>query len=170
MTTYEKRWDSEFRNHATSYLTRSEPVAVSNRGFVIGFYIPSNETRGKPHALCKVQQILSETGMSGARPTRVNGKTAHSTIHNISIDTASRQIGPDWKQNIPLAAPLRPSCPAAGGRGVLCMSRVARGFLPALRLYGKPAAPKPLGAIATGAGPALEYCVQHQPSRGRCLP
>ena len=59
----------EFRDHATSYLAGSEPVAVSNCGTVIGFYIPLarnyDETQRALEQLgAKVHQILAETGMS----------------------------------------------------------------------------------------------------------
>lgn len=59
----------EFRDHATNYLSGSDPVAVSKHGRVIGFYVPlerdENEVR---HALAKlsetVEQVLDETGLS----------------------------------------------------------------------------------------------------------
>lgn len=59
----------EFRDHATSYLAGSEPVAVSNRGTVIGFYIPLPRNHDEAHRAlerrgAKAQQILVETGMS----------------------------------------------------------------------------------------------------------
>ena len=59
----------EFRDHATSYLAGSEPVAVSNRGTVIGFYIPLHADRQEAQRAlerlgARVQQILADTGMS----------------------------------------------------------------------------------------------------------
>ncbi|PSR22272.1 MAG: hypothetical protein C7B43_20860 [Sulfobacillus benefaciens] len=35
----------EFRDHATRFLAGTEPLAVSNRGVVIGFYIPVPKNR-----------------------------------------------------------------------------------------------------------------------------
>ena len=59
----------EFRDHATTYLSGSDPIAVSKHGQVIGFYIPlerdaelakrSIEQLGR-----SVEKILEETGMS----------------------------------------------------------------------------------------------------------
>ena len=59
----------EFRDHAPSYLAGSEPVAVSNRGTVIGFYIPlardPEEIQRELERLgARVQEILGDTGMS----------------------------------------------------------------------------------------------------------
>ncbi len=59
----------EFRDHATSYLSGSEPVAVSKHGHVIGFYIPlerdEDEARRAIAGLGKaVERVLQETGMS----------------------------------------------------------------------------------------------------------
>ena len=59
----------EFRDHATSYLAGSEAVAVSNRGTVIGFYIPlQRDPEATRRALerlgARVQQILTDTGIS----------------------------------------------------------------------------------------------------------
>ncbi len=59
----------EFRDHAPSYLAGSEPIAVSNRGTVIGFYIPlprdPEETQRAVERLgARVQEILANTGMS----------------------------------------------------------------------------------------------------------
>jgi hypothetical protein len=59
----------EFRDHATSYLSGSTPIAVSKHGQVIGFYIPVerdpehvNRALGKLGAT--VEKVLAETGMS----------------------------------------------------------------------------------------------------------
>jgi len=59
----------DFRDHATSYLAGAEPIAVSNRGVVIGFYIPlqrdhEQTERALKQLGTKVQQILAEAGMS----------------------------------------------------------------------------------------------------------
>ena len=59
----------EFRDHAPSYLAGSDPIAVSNRGTVIGFYIPlprdPEETQRAVERLgTRVQEILADTGMS----------------------------------------------------------------------------------------------------------
>jgi hypothetical protein len=59
----------EFRDHATTYLSGPDPVAVSKHGHVIGFYIPierdENEVRRAVIGLGEaVGQVLQETGMS----------------------------------------------------------------------------------------------------------
>ena len=59
----------EFRDHAPSYLAGSEPIAVSNLGTVIGFYIPlprdPEETQRAVERLgARVHEILADTGMS----------------------------------------------------------------------------------------------------------
>jgi len=59
----------DFRDHATRYLAGTEPVAVSNRGNVVGFYIPlqrdhQQTERALKQLGIKVQQLLSETGMT----------------------------------------------------------------------------------------------------------
>lgn len=59
----------EFRDHATRYLAGSEPVAVSNHGTVIGFYVPVPRDRQETQRALeqlgmRVQQILTDTGMS----------------------------------------------------------------------------------------------------------
>lgn len=59
----------EFRDHATTYLSGSDPIAVSKHGRVIGFYIPldrdEDEVRRDVAKLGQsVQRILGETGMS----------------------------------------------------------------------------------------------------------
>ncbi len=59
----------EFRDHAPSYLAGSEPIAVSNRGTVIGFYIPlPRDAEEIQHAVkrlgARVKEILADTGMS----------------------------------------------------------------------------------------------------------
>ncbi len=58
----------EFRDHATAYLSGSDPVAVSKHGRVIGFYIPVQRDEGEvERALARlgetVGQVLSETGL-----------------------------------------------------------------------------------------------------------
>jgi hypothetical protein len=59
----------EFRDHATTYLSGADPVAVSKHGHVIGFYIPverdEDEVRRAVVGLGEaVGQVLQETGMS----------------------------------------------------------------------------------------------------------
>ncbi|MGI9155183.1 MAG: hypothetical protein ACR2FG_00885 [Marmoricola sp.] len=59
----------EFRDHATSYLSGSDPVAVSKHGRVIGFYLPlkrdDDEVRRAVAKLGEtVGQVLSESGLS----------------------------------------------------------------------------------------------------------
>jgi len=59
----------EFRDHATSYLSGSDPVAVSKHGRVIGFYIPldrdEDEVRRAVARLGEsVEQVLDETGLT----------------------------------------------------------------------------------------------------------
>ena len=59
----------EFRDHATTYLSGSDPVAVSKHGHVIGFYIPLERDEGEVRRAVvrlgeAVEQVLKETGMS----------------------------------------------------------------------------------------------------------
>src|SRR5690242_288043 len=59
----------EFRDHATRYLSGSDPIAVSRHGQVIGFYIPVERDDDQVRqALAKlgetVDRVLTETGMS----------------------------------------------------------------------------------------------------------
>jgi antitoxin (DNA-binding transcriptional repressor) of toxin-antitoxin stability system len=59
----------EFRDHATSYLSGSDPVAVSKHGRVIGFYVPVERDeeqvrRGLAELGETVERILAETGMT----------------------------------------------------------------------------------------------------------
>jgi antitoxin (DNA-binding transcriptional repressor) of toxin-antitoxin stability system len=59
----------EFRDHATTYLSGSDPVAVSKHGRVVGFYIPLQRDEDEvPRALARlgeaVSQVLDETGLS----------------------------------------------------------------------------------------------------------
>ena len=59
----------EFRDHATAYLSGSDPVAVSKHGRVIGFYIPLDRDEDEVRRVVSklgqsVQRILHETGMS----------------------------------------------------------------------------------------------------------
>ena len=59
----------EFRDHATTYLSGSDPVAVSKHGQVIGFYIPvsadeEQATRALEQLGRSVEEILAQTGMT----------------------------------------------------------------------------------------------------------
>lgn len=59
----------EFRDHATTYLSGSDPVAVSKHGHVIGFYIPLERDEGEVRRAVvrlgeAVEKVLQETGMS----------------------------------------------------------------------------------------------------------
>lgn len=59
----------EFRDHATSYLSGPDPVAVSKHGHVIGFYIPVERDREQAKRAVEqlghsVEKILEETGMN----------------------------------------------------------------------------------------------------------
>ncbi len=59
----------EFRDHATTYLSAGEPLAVNKHGRVIGFYFP---VKRDPERIKRdldrlgetVQAILEETGMT----------------------------------------------------------------------------------------------------------
>ncbi|MGQ0716719.1 MAG: hypothetical protein ACT4NP_05260 [Pseudonocardiales bacterium] len=58
-----------FRDHATTYLSGSDPVVVSKHGRVIGFYIPLQRDEDEVRrALARlgetVSQVLDETGLS----------------------------------------------------------------------------------------------------------
>lgn len=58
----------EFRDHATSYLSGSEPVAVSKHGRVIGFYVPVQRDNDEVKAAVvrlgeTVGQVLAESGL-----------------------------------------------------------------------------------------------------------
>jgi hypothetical protein len=59
----------EFRDHATTYLSGSEPLAVNKHGRVIGFYFPVKRDEERiRRSLDKlgetVSAILDETGMT----------------------------------------------------------------------------------------------------------
>lgn len=59
----------EFRDHATTYLSGTDAVAVSKHGQVIGFYIPLERNEDEvQRAVVKlgeaVEQVLQETGMN----------------------------------------------------------------------------------------------------------
>lgn len=59
----------EFRDHATSYLSGSNPVAVSKHGRVLGFYVPLQRDDDEVKAAIAklgetVGQVLTESGMS----------------------------------------------------------------------------------------------------------
>ena len=59
----------EFRDHATSYLSGEEPVAVSKHGNVIGVYIPvKRDPERVQRALDRlgetVEAVLDESGLS----------------------------------------------------------------------------------------------------------
>ncbi len=59
----------EFRDHATTYLSGVDPVAVSRHGHVIGFYIPVEpDTEAASRALeqlgATVERVLADSGLS----------------------------------------------------------------------------------------------------------
>lgn len=59
----------EFRDHATKYLSGSEPVAVSKHGRVIGLYVPLERDEDEvARALAKlgktVGQVLEDSGLT----------------------------------------------------------------------------------------------------------
>jgi hypothetical protein len=59
----------EFRDHATTYLSGAEPVAVSKHGQVIGFYLPverdqDQAQRTLDRLAATVGKVLAETGMT----------------------------------------------------------------------------------------------------------
>ena len=59
----------EFRDHATPYVSGSDPVAVRKHGRVVWFYIPLQRDDDEvPRALARlaetVSQVLDETGLS----------------------------------------------------------------------------------------------------------
>lgn len=59
----------EFRDHATSYLSGSDPVAVSKHGRVVGFYVPverdEDEVKAAVNKLGEtVGQVLTDSGLT----------------------------------------------------------------------------------------------------------
>lgn len=59
----------EFRDHATSYLSGSEAIAVSKHGRVIGFYIPiDRDEEDVRRAVARlgetVNSVLKESGLT----------------------------------------------------------------------------------------------------------
>lgn len=59
----------EFRDHATTYLSGSEPIAVRKHGRVIGFYIPverddADVARALAHLADTVDRVVAQTGLS----------------------------------------------------------------------------------------------------------
>lgn len=59
----------EFRDHATAFLSGTDPIAVSKHGQVIGFYIPVERDREQATRAIEqlgrtVERLLEDTGMS----------------------------------------------------------------------------------------------------------
>lgn len=59
----------EFRDHATRYLSGSDPIAVSKHGRVVGFYVPlqrdEDEVKGAVAKLGEtVGHVLTESGLT----------------------------------------------------------------------------------------------------------
>ncbi|MHB1842845.1 MAG: hypothetical protein ACYCO4_06945 [Sulfobacillus sp.] len=59
----------EFRDHATTYLSGDDPVAVSRHGQVIGFYIPVERDLGQAKRALEqlgstVDRVLADTGLT----------------------------------------------------------------------------------------------------------
>ena len=59
----------EFRDRATTYLSGTEPVAVSKHGQVIGFYIPVERDQAEvSRALAQlsrsVEKVLADSGLN----------------------------------------------------------------------------------------------------------
>lgn len=66
----------EFRDHATRYLSGSDPIAVSKHGRVVGFYVPVHRDEDDAKAaLAKlgetVGRVLSQSGMTEEELTRL---------------------------------------------------------------------------------------------------
>lgn len=59
----------EFRDHATTYLSSSEPIAVSKHGHVVGIYVPLKRDQEKVRRAWDefektIDRILQETSMT----------------------------------------------------------------------------------------------------------
>jgi antitoxin (DNA-binding transcriptional repressor) of toxin-antitoxin stability system len=59
----------EFRDHATTYLSGREPIAINKHGRTIGYYIPAKRDEAAARAAVDrlhetVERILNETGMT----------------------------------------------------------------------------------------------------------
>jgi antitoxin (DNA-binding transcriptional repressor) of toxin-antitoxin stability system len=59
----------EFRDHATSYLSGSDPVAVSKHGRVVGFYVPVQRDEDEVQAAVgklgeTVASVLADNGIT----------------------------------------------------------------------------------------------------------
>lgn len=51
----------EFRDHGTSYLSGSDPVAVSKHGRVVGFYVPLHRDEDEvPAAVAKLGEAVGQ--------------------------------------------------------------------------------------------------------------
>jgi antitoxin (DNA-binding transcriptional repressor) of toxin-antitoxin stability system len=66
----------EFRDHATTYLSGSDPIAVSKHGRVVGFYIPLERDEDEVQRVLArlgetVGQVLDETGLSEGELARM---------------------------------------------------------------------------------------------------
>lgn len=66
----------EFRDHATTYLSGNEPIAVNKHGQVIGFYIPlegePDQVRGALEKLgATVDKVLADSRLSEASSARL---------------------------------------------------------------------------------------------------
>jgi hypothetical protein len=66
----------EFRDHATTYLSGSDPVAISKHSQVIGFYIPVDRDRDQAKRAIErlgqsVERILEDSGLSEEEPAEL---------------------------------------------------------------------------------------------------
>ena len=74
----------EFRDHATTYLSGREPIAINKHGRVIGFYVPlerdENEVRRAIARLGEsVGKVLDDTGLTEDELATLFDLRGHST-------------------------------------------------------------------------------------------
>lgn len=69
----------EFRDHASSYLSGDEPLAVRRHGRVLGFYLPvKRKSDGE-----ELQAALRELGESLAELRRVSGLSEEELVEEL---------------------------------------------------------------------------------------
>jgi hypothetical protein len=69
----------EFRDHASSYLSGSEPLAVRRHGRVLGFYLPVKQKSDGE----ELQAALRELGESLAELRRVSGLSEEELVEEL---------------------------------------------------------------------------------------
>ena len=77
----------EFRDHASSYLSGEEPLAVRRHGRVLGFYLPVRRKNDEQ----ELQAALRELGESLADLRRETGLSEEELVHEL-VPKAHREL------------------------------------------------------------------------------